>query len=219
MKYYLVYRQYSSKEQRFHSDPFVFYGWTQSKDVIKAFKSQRSEDKYMITKTDSTELGELLGSNASPPEETMIDYVPLKMASTKEVVNFFTTHNEMQNIEKWIQRLFRESSKLVDRDNGKTRLLELYLNLDEWYKGALEFLGFIPPELEAIFDSVDFHENSESEYELERRITDAYDGYLDWPQEDQVHDTRIPGLQNMPHIHNKIIYSLESFVKAAKDDL
>ena len=218
MKYYLVYRQYSDREKHLHSDQCVFYGWSESKDVIKAFRSQRAHNKYIVEKADTETIAARF-AQTDMPSETMIDFIPLKMASTKEVVKFFTTRNEMQNIEKIIQRIFIDQARLVDRDDGHTTLLELYMNLDEWYKGALEYIGFVPPELEFLFDSAEFRETSESEYGIEQRIDEAYDGLFEWPQEEQVHDMTIPGLCGMKYVHNKIIYSLESFIKAARDDL
>lgn len=218
MKYYLVYRQYSEKEKKKHPEQYVFYGWSDSKEMIKAFKSQRNPDKYLIQKQDMDEIAEGFRIDELP-EDTEIDYVKLRSVSTGEIVRFITTRNELKNIEKWIQRLFIDKARLVDRDKGKTRLLELYMNLSEWYKGALEYIGFNPPELDALFDSVMYRETWGTDTEIEHRIDEAYDGYTDWPQEEQIRDLSIPGLCNFIEIHNKIIYSLESFVKAAKDDL
>lgn len=211
---YLVYRVYSKKERpNINSNGrIIFYGWTNNKNVIKAFFQQRDKSKYRVYKTNLEELGEKFSEN-DLELNNFIDYLPLKFVSSGEKINFFLTMDEMQEVEVKIQRYFREKCELVAIDEGKMNLLNLFLNLDDYYADALEYIGFIPPEINALFPSAD------PDDDIEYNISVGYDTYYGAPVERFKHLSAAPGLNMIDKVYMKILYSVESFVKILKEDL
>ena len=214
---FLVYRVYSAKERPDTSRDarMVFYGWTYNKNVIKALFTQRDKSKYYVVKTDKEEIGDNYAENMLE-YDSMIDYIPLKFASTKEEIKFFTTKEEMQQAEIRIQRMFREMCNLVDRDKGNIILLTLFMNLKDYYAFPLEYIGFQPPEINDLFQSMDAESSLE---DIEDLITDGYSSALQSPYEEIVHSNKIPGLTFLGNTYLKILYSVESFIKVLKEDL
>jgi hypothetical protein len=213
---YLLYRVYSKKERPDinSNGRIIFYGWTNNKNVVKAFFQQRDKSKYRVYKTNLEELGEKFSEN-DLESNNFIDYLPLKFVSSGEKINFFLTMNEMQETEVRIQRYFREKCELVVIDEGKTNLLNLFLNLDDYYADALEYIGFIPPEINALFPSVDQLVDDDIEY----NISLGYDIYYGAPVERSKHLSTAPGLNMVDKVYMKILYSVESFVKILKEEL
>lgn len=216
---YLVYRAYSRKERPYVSsnDRLVLYGWTANKNVLDAFFEQRDKKKYRVKKTTDEEIKEVLNTEMSP--DMMIDFIDLKSASTGEIVKFFMTQMELISTEKNIQHYFQDLSRLVDRDNGKKKLLELYLNLDEYYIDALQYLGFNPPELSDLFDSVDYLDSPSGFMDIDGLIDGAYESICDVPHEYEYHQGIIPSIPMMENVNNKILYSVESFIRVLRDDM
>ncbi len=213
---YLVYRVYSKKERPEHEAREHFYGWTNNKNVIKAFFQQRDKNKYQVYKTDLEEIGEKFADN-NLESNSFIDYLPLKFASTGEEIKFFMTTDEMQEAEVGIQRYFREKCELVTIDRGKTRLLNLFMNLDDYYADALEYIGFIPPEVNELFPTANpLEDNIE---DIEDMLSDGYDTYYGAPVERTEHLTKAPGLCMLDKVYMKILYSVESFVKVLRKEL
>ena len=213
---YLVYRVYSKKERPDYNSRIIFYGWTNSKNVIKAFFQQRNKSKYYVCKTSMEELGERFSEN-NLEYNNFIDYLPLRFVSTGEKINFFMTIDEMHEAEIKIQRYFREKCELVTIDKGKTHLLNLFMNLDDYYVNALEYIGFIPPEINELFPSANpLEDNIE---DIEDMISDGYDTYYGAPAEHLEHLSTPPGISIMDKVYTKILYSVESFVKILKEDL
>ena len=98
-------------------------------------------------------------------------------------------------------------------------LLELYINLDDYYLDALQYLGFKPPEMDILFDSAEYRESTDAIYSIDALIDSAYDALFDVPHEVYVHEGKIPGLSVLESVDTKILYSLESFMKVMKEDM
>ena len=222
---YLVYRVYSEKERPYVSlsDRTVFYGWASNKSVVKAFMAQRSHSKYKVTIASFDEINEswLSGSmyDGVMDPELMIDYVELKSAETLEDVKLFMTKKELKETEKGIQHYFKELPSLADYSDNPMALLELYINLDDYYLDALQYLGFKPPEMDILFDSAEYRESTDAIYSIDALIDSAYDALFDVPHEVYVHEGKIPGLSVLESVDTKILYSLESFMKVMKEDM
>lgn len=220
---YLIYRAYSEKERPGSSprDRIVFYGWTSGKSVVKAFFEQRDKKKYKVRKILEEDMDrEVKGYiDGELDFQYLIDFIKLKSSSTGEDVQLFMTGNELKQAEIKIQEYFRDLAGLVERDNGKTRLLELYINLDDYYLDPLQYIGFNPPEMDALFDSVEYRESDDYAYSIEGLIESRYESAYDVPSETYVHTGLIPGFSAMPAVSNKILYSIESFIKVMKEDL
>lgn len=216
---YLVYRVYSRKERPYASsaDRLVLYGWTASKNVINAFFEQRTKKKYKVKKTTDDEILEVLKEDLDP--DKMIDFIDLRCAATGENVKFFMTKTELIDTEKMIQHYFQDMCRLVEKDHGKKKLLELYINLDDYYLDAIQYLGFKPPEMDDLFDSVEYLDSPSSYLDIDGLIDGAYESVYDVPREFDYHQGIIPGLSMMENVNNKILYSVESFVKVLRDEM
>jgi hypothetical protein len=100
------------------------------------------------------------------------------------------TQKELDEVKGRILNLFKEYSNLVSLYNGNTMVLELFLNLKKGYIKALEFIGFDPSPA-YMYDSDDSYDRYE-EYDMNRYSSSVF---------------------------NSIIYSIESFIMAMKDDM
>lgn len=205
---YLVFRCYSTAERPNTDSPYcvVFYGYTYSKDVVKAFISQRDKSKYKWIKEDTEVAEEKLDQLYDT--DRMIDFVKMKSATTGETIPIFITATELHEAEVRIQQEFYDLPNLVDRDKGGTTLINLYLNLKERYKDILEYIGFIPPELDdpGVYD------------EIEESINEAYSGYSEYPSEEAKHELGFPGTTMLSDTYKKSLYSVESILKALRND-
>lgn len=216
----MVFRVYTKKErpQTDAKDRSIFYGWTNSKKVIKAFLSQRDPKKYRVVKMDKEEINDYFSEDRCD-YENMIDTLVLHSASDNERVILFTTKNECQQAEYAIQRMFYEASSIISHNDN--RLIELYLNLKDNYRESLEIIGFYPPEVEAMFSPEEYFRSGTGLDEIETEIDDAYSGVLEFPREEDV--GRTPqgplGLSTLVKTYSKLLYSLESFIKVLKEDL
>lgn len=214
---YLVYRVYSKKERPDMIDRSRFYGWTNSKNTLKAFIMQRNKKKYKVVKLDDDEIAETF-SEEIDDVDAMIDFIKLRSAKTHEEVPLFMTLNEMRETEKKIQRMFLDKASF-ENINGNGNYLELFMNLDPYYADALYFIGFRPREVDIMFPSADYHDDYSSIESIEEKIDNAYDSLYGFPEESLKKQTSIVGLSVIEDIANKIYYSIESFVKVLKDDM
>lgn len=214
---YIVSRVYSAKERPNRSQKYAFYGWSTDKNVVKAFLKQRSPKKYVSDKFDDDdpritrlfpEIKEGFGG------ESMIDYIKLKFASTREDVKFFTTLNESKEAEIKIQQRFHELCSIDDMD-----VLNMFMHLDRYYLDALEYIGFRPKEVDYIYDTSDPHDNYNTMELVKDEIDDAYQGYGISPSEGEWRYMNPPGLSVISQVADKLLYSMESFIWALRDDL
>ena len=212
-KIYVILRKYSEKERPGSSlkERVILYGWTNKKNVVNAFFGQRDRSKFILRKFNREELNDIFCENELYPE-SLIDYIELYSINSEDKIPFFTTKYELMSAEKKILRLFSDASKLVERDDGNTRLLNMYMNLSDNYKDALDYIGFRPPELDAIFDNA----SKDTEEELEDIIDCAYSEY---PQELYEKMRELPGVDHLPQDYQKVIYSLEAFIKVLSEDM
>ena len=215
-KKYMVFRVYSKKERPDSTDQerVVFFGWTKSKTVLKAFKEQRDQKKYIIRKMDEEDIAERFSEDITDTD-TMIDFIKLKSVHTQEDVIFFSTANELKTAEINIQRMMKDLCSVSDIP-GDGPYLWMVLALEDHYGDALHYLGYRPPEIDIIFPCMD----SESHFdEYENEIETAYDGLMIPPEEVVTKNINPLGLMTLSDVSSKILYSLESFIKVLKDDL
>lgn len=216
-KKYVVYRVYSKKERSEENIRHSFYGWSESKSVIKAFLQQRNPEKYKVYKFNKEEIPVSVVDDLDDPFN-MIDFIKLKSAATHEEFYLFMTIIEMKSCEKRIQEMFINKCSLsnINKDGN---YLEMFLNLDEYYADALFYIGFRPEEVDILFPSSDYHDDYSGYLKIEEDIDDAYDNLYNYPPEFIKQNKSIPGLSMMDDVANKIYYSIESFIKVLIDDL
>lgn len=216
-KKYIVYRIYSKKERPKLDERSSYYGWSESKSVIKAFLQQRSPDKYKVYKINKENIAPSMFDEVND-SYNMIDYIKLKSAATQEEFSLFMTMGEMKECEKSIQKMFIDKCSLSDI-KGEGNYLEMFLNLDEYYADALFYIGFRPEEVDIMFPSSDYHDDYSNYVKIEEAIDDAYDGAYMHPEEVYDKNKFIPGLCAMDDVSKMLYYSLESFIKVLIDDL
>lgn len=213
-KCYLISRVYNKKEiKRDHKTNHI-YGWTYSKNMVKAFLQQRDSKKYFVEKAEKDMIAKRLNLYHDEMEGYMLNYVKLKSVKNDEEVKFFITANEMEECEKKIQKLFGDACSLDSINSGEDilRYVLLVLNLDKNYYETLYYLGYRPKEIDQLFDSYygdGVYERSEYSYEG----MSCEEFYCNHSIES------MSSIQNTEDIAKKIIYSLESFIKVLKEDL
>ena len=217
-KIFAVYRIYTKKERELTSTKSRFYGWSFSKNVVKAFLSQRTQGKYDYTKVYIDEEGYPEIDGYEIDDSNMINFVKLKSVSNGEYFDLFITANEMMEAEKRIQKYFRDLCAISMID-GKGDYMQMVLNIDEYYASALDFIGYRPPEISAMYTSADCRDDPGEIMGLDELIDDAYSGSCLYPSEESTNISRPLGLSTLTDIATKILYSLESFVKVLRDDL
>lgn len=211
--YYLVFRSYKKKERSDPMDRKVFYGWSQSKNVILAFLEQRNSKKYYVQKMSEDAVSKLFGEELE--DGTMINFVELRSAKSLEMVKLFITPFELKESEKRIQKMFRDASTLSpSAGEDIMSVIELFMNLDDYYGQALFFLGFRPSEIDDLFPSADPSDDWSNTLPIEDQIDDSYYNS----------DCDIPGMVPvtpfiLENVSKQIIYSLESFIKVLRDDM
>lgn len=219
MNIYLVYRIYQPDERPDKYDRSVFYGWSKNKSIIKVFTQQRSKGKYHLIKIDEDDISNLYPDSDKSPvdDDHMIDFVILKSVSTGESYHFITTSNELCNAEILIQRMMHDASSLSE-DGFKLNDINLFYNIKDEYLKALYYIGFRPDDLDILYPSADYHDDINNIQTIEEDIEDAYT----YPYDEsrfEVSKRKPMGMMNFTDISNKILYSLEAFVKVLKDDL
>lgn len=220
---FLVFRVYSEEERPEKSTQSIYYGWTTHKAVLKAFLRQRSSKKYKVIKLSNEEIEKYNQKYSDcddlDDKEHMIDFIKLKSAKTYEEHTLFVTLNELRSFEIDVQGYFHDLASVSTID-GDSKYLDMVYNLREDYFNALYFLGYRPPEINALFS-----DNMESMYDnnndIEDQIVTAYDEASSLTPKDFSIRSRnkLPGQYFMNDISNKILYSIESFMKIMKDDM
>lgn len=210
---FMVFRVYSSKERADPNERNVYYGWSHAKSVVLAFLKQRSKKKYQVQKMNRGTIERIYGEE--PDDDTAINFVPVKSATTGETVNLFMTKVELLEAEKKIQRLFAQATSLDSAGEDIMEVLELFVNLDPYYGAALYYLGFRPRELDDLFPSADYHDDYGGSLGIEETIESVYQS----PGELCPGITPAGQSSVVDDISKKIIYSLESFVKVLRDDM
>lgn len=218
-KIFVVYRNYSKKEQPDHEVGPVLYGWSLNKSVVKAFLSQRTEGKYYVEKMKGN-VDELIdGYYNDLDTNNMINFVKLKSVEDKdEYVYLFMTANEMQEAEKRIQRHFRDLCSISDI-KGDGDYLEMFMNLEDYFADALDFIGYRPPEISIMCPAADYRDDPGEIMGIDELIEQAYDGAAMSPHEVYENKADLPGLSTLTDVASKILYSVESFIKVLREDL
>lgn len=215
---YLIFRIYD-KPSIDSKQRIRYYGWSTLKNVIKAFLEQRDKSKYKVVKRTMEEAENLYDEgfhNCAVDQEYMINFIKLPSSKTDLEVTFLTTQYELSEAEKKIQNLVIDTASLESisgiTDNS-LNILELFINLKDPYAKALYYLGYRPKDLKILFGE------REDREEIEELIDQAYEGYSQFPQEEYKYIPSPPGLSTLDDISNKILYSIEAFIKVLKEDL
>ena len=220
---YLIYRSYNDDpELRDQKDlKNVLFAWTSSKVLLKGFLKQRDNKKYMVIRIEK-QLFEESYEQFTNSDRSMLNYVKLKSVKTGEECYFFTTLAELENAEIKIQQYFSDLSE-IDNTKNIDKIVIAFMNLKQYYLEALYFIGFRPSQIDEMFPSANSDDNYNNYTKIETEIEDAYSSIADYPLDDfECYDYKIPtipGLNVIDDVHNKILYSLESFIKVLKDDL
>lgn len=217
MKKYIVYKL-RSKLDRANGNKYVFYGWTNSKPVVKAFTHQRGLKKYHVISIDSNDIPTNL-MDIIDDSRYMIDYVELRSVSTDEKVKLFITQEELIECEINIQNMFIDKASLGNID-GNGPYLNMFMALDNYYADALYYIGLRPKEIDMMFDSADPGDEYSMIDCIEDVISEAYDGCSTVYEEANVkHNLEVRGIYSAMDVANKLYYSLESFVKVLVEKL
>ena len=221
-KKYVVFRVYSEKERPGirDNDRIVYYGWTSSKIIVKAFMKQRDNDKYVVKKLNDAKI-EMM--QIYPEIDTVIDFIRLPSKVYNTDVDIFMTKKEMKDAEKKISKFVHTSFSLehIGTDKEHWRLLELFCNFEDKYQEALEYFGIWPDELNAVFDNIEYRESDDGIYDADYMIDASYDEEFDVPHETYTHSASIPGYKamNVWKMTERLFYSAEAFIMVLKDDM
>lgn len=189
-KYYLVYRVYKGDEVKFTKQNSRIYGWTNSKAVLQAFMQQRDEKKYLSFKMEEEEFLFRTKQIDEDLDKLRIDFLRLKSVQEDGEFKLFITENEAAECEKKIQRLLTEYSSISKMEfKSPNKEILYFVNL---------YLNLKKSFRDALFF-------------LGHRPPEIEDLF------DSVEETGTYTNEN--DIANKIIYSLEAYIKVLREDL
>ena len=209
-KRFLIFRIYTNKQKKEENKKNYLYGWTYSKNILKAFFMQRDKSKYDVVKISDDEIGEIYSENYIA-EDLELDYVNIKFASNGKVLKFYTNKDELATIEMKIHTYFSNLCSFSEYDvETIDRLVKLFGHLENIYDEALEVIGFRPSELDSLFPGHDDEINYDG---IAEELFNAYSVY----ELNKKHV--IPGLNSITDLSKVILYSVENFVKVAKEDM
>lgn len=204
MKYYLVYKDLTP------------YGWSFDLNIVKAFLKQRN-DSYKWMKSNKREVEIIFNADRSL-NERMINCIKLKSTKYERKFLLFITIDELRNCEKMIQQLMIDQCRLNKGNISYERLTEcisIISDLKDRYYNALYFIGYRPPEILSLYNQ------NYTYYDINDLIDIAYDecGWLSCPLYNSITKYGVPSIYNLDEVYEKVIYSLESFIKVLKDEL
>lgn len=218
-KIYVIHRIYNKDEIRYNnSSKSRIYGWSNNKNIIKAFISQRNKNKYYVEKMYGSSEEILDGYYNDLDNENMINYIKLKSVNSDQEFYLFMTAVEMQEAEINIQKYFRDLCCISDIE-GRGNYLEMFMNIDRYYSDALDFIGYRPPEISAMYQSMDPTDDPGDIIGITELIENAYSGSCISPYEDMRNSCKPLGLLMFTDVASKILYSIESFIKVLRDEL
>lgn len=174
------------------------YAWTKNKNMAKAFKAQRTDEKFKVARVTSEDLARIY-SDTTMERERELKIKAVFCKSTNDYVRLVTTDMEMNDAKAKLKKLFAELSD-PSRNLGVYSLesqMNLYRSIRPEFLRALEYFGFRPPAMDSYFDSVE-------------------DDYSSFPSEEDMfycfgHDLTPDWL--------KCLCSLEGLVFALKEDM
>ena len=186
------------------NQPEVF-AKTTSKSIAKAFIAQRSRRKYFCRKIypDDTDLFD--------DHDTIDTFTTINLYSIngKDHIQFFTTQHEINEIEHKLKNLLMEACSFENKGDDIIKLVAMYINLDSYFKDALEYLGFIPSQVDDVFNSAYEDRGSARDDEIDDGLNVSVDQY----------NHSVPSTYMATADINQIIYSIESVIKVWKEYL
>lgn len=218
-KVYLIFRVYKHSETKEEGE-VRYFGWSTFKKVVKAFFEQRDKDKYSIVESTVEESCEIYDRSTGAyylDDEFMLNFIKLPSSKSDAEYTFITTQYELRESEIKIQRMMKDQCSLESipgiKDSGMG-VLECFINLKPKYANILYYLGYRPKDLDALFPTEEDEEES-----IENQINDAYNGNDEHPSEEYKYIIKPLGLSTLEDISNKILYSIEAFIKVLREDL
>lgn len=213
-KVYLIYRVHDPSIMRYSKKNLEYYGWSDSKIVVKAFLNQRTQGKYKSIKSNIEEVEDITQTLSENKE---INFIKILSSKSKKEFTFFLTSSELMEIEMRIQKLFVDQSSILNLTKEGELIYnycEAIMNLKKKYADALDIVGFQPPEIAELLDGDNsYGEEYESFSDEMRRAYEHKEDYEDYVKR----KNRLPGSVLYLDVCRKVIYSLESFVKVCRD--
>ena len=149
---FLIYRYYPEADKKSQTH---LHAWTESKAALKAFMSQRNEEKYRVKVLEDPIDIDAFGQSIIHPEDTMINTIMLQSHGTNEEIPFMITREEQQDAEQKILNMFKKAADLditkVDRDDLES-LIWMITNFLPIYDEAVNNIGYRPEILDSMFD-------------------------------------------------------------------
>jgi hypothetical protein len=206
----LLYRVYQTEEN-------ILFAWTLEKSLIKAFFKQRTPNKYYYTK--SVAVPKV--SDRDP--EIMLQILKLKSNQTGGMIPIVTTENEKRAFELDVHSYFQDLCSLhtlPGKHKDISKYIMMIINLDERFLDALTMIGYRPPEIESIFDSLESHHGMMDTEAIKAAIDDAHQDWLtlSWEERPDTNDCITSAYFLTDDPSRMLIYSFEAFVKIMIDN-
>lgn len=231
-KYYLIYRRYNygekvaynyaGTEMIVHEQHSVYYGWTTSKQMLRAFFKQRNHKKYTVDKIYEDELEDRsLGfeDDDKLTKDYQLDYTILQSREYNEKIYLICTSRELCEAEIQVQQKFSDMASLKYISGPSVLLyLNMLLAIDPYYLDALFYIGYRPEEIDIQYDSVTDYDNFNDLGLVEDQITSVYEYHNIYDSYPSIHEGPI-GTKNVSSPFHQIIYSFESFISVMKSDM
>ena len=220
---YVVFRVMQPDEEEFELGP-IYYGWSHSKKIVKAFIKQRGKNKYVYKEMTDEDIECANFSGYSKQDDSMIKLLMLPSKLDGKKYPLFITDQESKQVEVGIHMYFRDLSSFENYKSNRHELIILYCNLKDEAKQVLEDIGFVPKELDdhGYFESESIFTCLENE--IECLLDDAYSrndyDMIDLPFNESPEDVKYTpkGQLFLNSIHSHICYSLEAYIKILKDE-
>lgn len=189
--WYFIFRKYPAARVEWSE-----FGWTANKFLAKAFMMQRDRDKYRVVKADEYKLARNFGENQRDYAEEL-KMIKVRSTSGPGEYSVVTTDNELNEARAHILDMLRDLSALSHPgEEFDPMLLGAFMCLGDPYKEALDYIGFQPKEMAAMYQGDD-----ESIY----------------PEEEMRKYYGVGSMVNIPD-YEKCLYSLEGLIAGLKED-
>lgn len=210
---YMIFRIYDEKE-RPSPERAIFYGWSYNRPIVDAFLIQRNKKKYKVTQMTDSDIASKFHEDILD-SETMLDFIKLKSATSGEYTKLICTSRELMDAEILIQRYFGDLCSFENAP-GEGHYVEMMLSLKDYYRDALEYIGFRPRDIDMMYPSADIADNYDDTENAELMLAEAYGdkyGFCMTP------GLKLEGNTIFDDMFRKVIYSLENFIKVLRSDM
>jgi len=120
-KLYIIYRVYNKKDRPDNDVGPILYGWSNNKNVVKAFMNQRDKNKYYVEKMSDANINEIMeGSYNDLDVNNMIEYIKLISYKTHKEICLFMRKKSGPFAGKWIPQKSKKECFFCCDCCGKT---------------------------------------------------------------------------------------------------